>query len=158
MTITTVASSTFIADTLILLRDKLRSNITDPISSTRPSTEKFVMTSYPDRAVRYPLITLKLQNVAGPNRLGMQSELMTVTLPVEIRVWARNEKEKDELSQQVIEYLRGNQLDSGGTIEANLHDFRILSAVDVPEASNEDGKPSPKSRVISVAYFFILGS
>ena len=32
MTITSISSSTFIADTINLLRDKLTSNITDPIN------------------------------------------------------------------------------------------------------------------------------
>lgn len=154
MTITSVSTATFIADTTILIRDDLRDNITDPISTERTGNEQFVMTSYPERNVKYPIISVMLLSVTDPSRLGMQSEIQIVTLPLEIRVWARNFKEKDELSQEVIERLRSNQLDTGGTIEANLHDFIVTSAVSV----DESGEGKPKSRVINVEYLFILGA
>jgi len=154
MTVTSVETSTFISDTTILIRDDLLTNLTDPISSSRPAREKFVLTAYPERNVRYPIITVMLLSVTDPSRLGMQSEIVFMTLPLEIRVWARNQKEKDELSQQVIERLRGNQLSSGGTINANLHDFRVTSAVNV----DETGEGSPKSRVMNVEYDFVLGA
>ena len=52
-------SSTFLADTLLFIRNFLDSNITDPISGSRAGRDRFVMTSYPQRDVKYPIITVK---------------------------------------------------------------------------------------------------
>lgn len=154
MTITSVNTATFIGDTTILIRDEIKTNIIDPIASERTARQGFVFTSYPEKDVKYPIITILLDNIQDPTRLGQQSELMMVTLPLEIRIWARNQKEKDELTQQVSEHLRANQLGTGGSIEAELHDFRITSAVNVDEI----GETKPKSRVLRVEYDFLLGA
>ena len=58
MTISSVGTTTFLADTIMLIRIEIQDNITDPISSTRPSSEKFVVTAYPQRGVSYPIITV----------------------------------------------------------------------------------------------------
>ena len=152
MTVTSVNTDTFIGDTVILIRDDLRDNITDPISGSRASNERFVMTSFPQRNVRYPIITVQNTNVVGPIRLGMQSELHFVSLPLEIRVWARNVKERDTVGQDVINRLRDN--DIGGTVDANLHDFTITSAVNI----DDPGEEGIKSKVITVQYKFVLGA
>ena len=134
MAITNVNSATFLSDTINLIRDKLKTNIADPISSIRPANEKFVLTSYPKRPVTYPIITITDRGIIQPGRLGMASEGTLLTIDVEIRIWARNVKERDELTQQVYEYLRTNQLDAGiGLSDSNLHDFTLSSAVNVSE-------------------------
>ncbi len=138
MTITSVSSSTWLSDTIILIIDKLRTNITDPISSIRPASQKFVMTSYPKRNVMYPILTVVDRGVVQPQRLGMASEGTVLTMDVEVRIWARNVKERDELTQEVYEYLRTNQLDATtGLSDSNLHDFTLLSAVNIDEAGEE---------------------
>lgn len=157
MAIQTVQTSSFIKDTVLYIRDELITNITDPIEDDRSGNEKFVLTSYPKRDVRYPIITVRLLSVQNPTKLGQQSELLFVTLPVEVRVWARNEAEKDSLSQDVINQLRSTQLGSNGSIEGNLHDYLVTSAVNVDEPI-EEGEAGIKSRVINIEYKFILGS
>jgi hypothetical protein len=153
MAISTINTVTFISDTVIQLRDTLSSNITDPISSSRSAGEKFVMTGYPQRLVKYPIVTVQNTNIDS-QKLGMQSELLMVRIPIEIRVWARNQKEKDFLTQEVMNHLRGIEFDSDGTVKASLIDFGITSAVNV----DEDGQNTPKSRVITVEYKYILGT
>lgn len=153
MTVTSVNTSTFIADTTILIRDALLNNITDPISGTRASNERFVMTSYPQRPVKYPIITVKNTNIDMPKRLGMQSEIHYTALPMEIRIWARNEVEKDELTQNTINYLRDLEYSASGTVVANLLGFKVTSAVNV----DEPGDAGIKSKVIGAQYNFILG-
>ena len=153
MTITNVNSSTFLSDAILLIRDKLRSNITDPISSSRPATEKFVVTSYPQRAVTYPIISVVDRGINQSRRLGMASEGILISLNVEIRIWATNVAQRDELTQQVFNYLRQNQLDTTtGLSESNLHDFTLLSAVNI----TEDGEGGIKSKVCEYNFLIII--
>lgn len=153
MTITKVSSSTFLADTIILIRDKVRDNITDPISSIRNANEKFVMTSYPKRGIEYPIITITDRGIIQPQRLGMASEGTVLTIDVEVRVWGRNVKERDELFQQVYDYLRTNQLDATtGLADSNLHDFTLSSAVNV----DEEGEAGIRSKVCEYRFLVII--
>lgn len=152
MTITSVVGNTFLADTVILIRDKLRTNITDPLVSSRPATERFVMTSYPQRAVTYPIITVVDRNVSQPQRLGMGSEGTILTITLEIRIWARNVRERDELFDEVYNYLKNNQLDDGtGLVASNLNGFNMTSAINI----NEEGEQGIKSKVMEINFLFI---
>jgi len=141
-------AATFLSDSVIFMRDELNDNITDPESSARADRDRFVMTSYPKRGVKYPIITVKLENARIDRRTGMQSEGIWTIIPFEIRIWARNEKEKDELTEQVITFLRQNQFGSGGSVEFELHDFTWLSSFDV----DEDGIEAVKSRILQIQY------
>lgn len=155
MTINSVNSQTFLSDTIIYIRDDLRDNIVDPISATRPSNENFVMTSFPQRSVTYPIITIRDINTEDIRRLGIGSELHLIRIPLEIRIWARNIKEKDELFQVVVNRLRSTQLSGASSKRAaNLHDFKLLSATNV----DESGDGATKSKVIQIEYVFILGA
>jgi hypothetical protein len=147
-----IATSTYISDSVKLLRDSLQTALTDPIASSRSGRERFVMTSYPQRGVKYPIITVKSMNIKHIQRLGFQSEATRVRADFEIRIWARNEKEKDELTEQVYNYLRDNQL-TGTDLSGNgLNDFTLNSMVNV----DEDGENAIKSKVIVVSYSIIL--
>ncbi len=145
-----VAAATILRDVLFFIKDDLDGEITDPISGSRASNSNFIMTSYPQRQVQYPIVTIKVTNVEA-FRAGMQSTLMDYTFTVEIRVWARNQKEKDEIYDAVIDRLRTIQFTSStGSVANNLHDFNALSAVEV----DEEGKGKPKSRICEVQYTF----
>ena len=149
MSITSVSGSTFLADTINLIRDKIKNNITDPIVSIRPANQRFAYTSYPQKAVTYPIITVVDRNVTQPQRLGMGSEGTLIYMDVEIRIWARNVKERDELFDFIYDYLRRNQLDSGtGLVASNLSDFKLVSAVNVSEEK-------VMSKVMEVRFLFI---
>ena len=145
MTITSVSSATFLADTIILIRDKLKTNIT--------SVSNRVYTSYPQKNVIYPMISVIDRGIIQPAKLGMASEGTLINIDVEIRVWARNVKERDEIFQEVYEYLRTNQLDIGtGLSDSNLHDFSLQSAVNVDEI----GEAGIKSKVMEVRFLIII--
>ena len=145
MTITSVNSSTFLADTIILIRDKLRTNIT--------SVSSRVYTSYPKNPVIYPIITVTDRGIIQPSRLGMASEGTLLNIDVEVRIWGRNVQERDELTQQVYAYLRTNQLDTGtGLSDSNLHDFSLSSAVNV----DEDGEAGIRSKVCEYKFLVII--
>jgi len=151
--VTSITTATFIRDATIFLRDELL-NITDPVSGSRAGNEKFVMTSYPKRDVRYPIITIKNTALSFPVAAGQQSEIHIADVSFEVRVWARNEYEKDGLTQNVLNQLRGFQYDGDGSIQAGLFDFQLLSLVNV----DEDGEQAVKSKVMEVGYRFVLGS
>ena len=145
-----VNSSTFITDLLFFIKNDFLSSITDPISATRSADSRFVMTSYPQRQVQYPLITIKLINQTG-TRAGMQTEAMDVTANIEIRVWARNQKEKDDIANQIYKRLRDIQFTANtGTVASSLNEYNLLSAVDL----DEPGDNQPKSRILQVRYKF----
>ena len=157
-----VSTTTFIQDTIVFLRNDLRTNITDPISTSRAANSQFVITSYPQRKVVYPLITVRYQGGATLQRLGMRSELEATSIPVEIRIWSRNEIEKDTLTQQVVNQLRSNQF--GGSTSSsdneNIHDYKITSMIPIDEdvGNQASGRQTIKSMIINVDYLFILGS
>ena len=126
----------------------------DPISSSRTSDEKFVMTSYPQRPVKYPIITIKDNGIAATERLGMQSESFIVKIPIEVRIWAKSVTQKDKLFDKTFEVLRTNQFPAGsaGTSSYNdLHDFRMDGALNV----DEPGEGGIKSKIINLSYIFI---
>jgi len=142
-----------IRDVLFFIKDDLDGQITDPISSTRSTNSNFIVTSYPTRAVEYPIITIKVINIEAV-RAGMQTSTQDITLDIEIRVWGRNQREKDEISTDVISRLADIQFtDSTGSIANNLHDLLIGSATEIDEPG-EAGAQVIKSRIISVTYKF----
>jgi hypothetical protein len=136
-----------IRDVLFFLKGDLTSNITDPITSSRKTASNFIMTSYPQREVQYPIITIKCSNIEGP-RSGMQTTTLNMTLTLEIRVWARNEKEKDTIYTQVLDRLANIQFTASGSVVNDLHDFNALSAIEI----DEPGESGIKSRVLQIQY------
>jgi hypothetical protein len=147
MTITEINSATFVADLVNYIRDKLLSNITDPLGS-RSGNNRFVLTEYPQRPVRYPIITVTDSGSRQEAKLGMGSQGTALRLTLEIRIWARNVKERDELFDEIHEYLRSNQLSGDETTGANIYDFNLASVVNVSEENI-------KSKVMEVQYLFL---
>lgn len=146
----TVESATFVRDTLYFLKNDLSSNITDPISGSRPGNSAFVMTSYPVRQAVYPIITIKATNYNAV-RAGMQTNAMDMTMTIEVRVWARNTKERDTIFTSVLNRLRQIQFTVGtGSVDNNLHNFNMPSATEI----DEEGEQGIKSKVIEFTYKF----
>jgi hypothetical protein len=137
----------FIADVFYFIKTSLTGSITDPLSGSRQG--KFILTSYPQEKVNYPIITIKMVNKAA-TRAGMQTTAMDVVVDLEIRVWGRNEKEKDSIYTQVYNRLKDIQFTTGGSTDSALHNFTELSATEVDEA----GEGTPKSRVGVFRYYF----
>lgn len=147
-----INGSTFISQTTLFLRSSLASGIVDPLSGTRASNEPFVMTSYPEKPVKYPIITVKSLNPTMIQRGGMQSQDTYDSLPFEIRVWARNEREKDHLAEDVSTWLRLNQFSGTySTITQGLFGFNRTSMVDV----DENDKQGVKSKVMEFEWRFV---
>lgn len=143
-----IENGTFISSSVLWIRDTISSLVQDPISEQRTNrNEKFVLTAYPQRAVQYPIITIR--NIGGNSRnLGMQSETQLFELRYEIRIWARNEKEKETLTEQTINALKNYQTDTLGSNANHIYGFTQNSMVNVDE-------PDVKSKVIEIKYIFI---
>jgi len=142
----TIESATFVRDILFFIKSNLSSSITDPIQSSRKSNSRFVMTSYPERETQYPLITIKAPNYSA-TRAGMQTDAMDMQITIEIRIWARNVKERDELFTTAFNLLRTIQFSTDGSVDSNLHDLNIPSVVEVDE-------DVIKSKVMEATYNF----
>jgi len=137
-----VSSATLLSEVILFVRDRLRANITDPISTERPSGEKFVMTAYPRRDVSYPIITVRGE-VTDETKLGQQSEASQIKLAIEVRIWARNEKEKNNLHDEIYEFMRTNQYPTGTSntsTNENLFDFGLDFAKDLDDPGEEGVK------------------
>ena len=147
-----VSKSTILRDILFFIKDDINSNITDPVSSSRPSNSKFCMTSYPQRDVVYPIITVKIINIEAL-RAGMQSKAQDIILTLELRIWARNEKEKDNLYDDVIDRLFNIQFTSSGSVDNELHDLTTDNPIEIDEPGEPGGKVI-KSRLINIQYKF----
>ncbi len=114
-----------------------------------------MLTAYPRRNVTYPIITVRSRGFNSIQRGGMQSSITINRLGIEVRVWARNVVERDELSQSVMDRLRSIQRTaSSGSVAAGLFDFTITSVIDVEDIG---GEQSIKSKLMMVEYQVILG-
>ncbi len=138
--VNTIGSSTFMSDPILFIRDLLKNNITDPISAKRGNGSGFVMTSFPQKEAVYPMIIVKSAGTSDIKRLGMQSQSTWMNIPLEIRIWGRNVKERDELTQQTYSFLQKNQFGTGSqTVNFGLHDFMCTSNIPIDDA-DENGK------------------
>ena len=147
-----VGNSTIIQNTVVFIRNLLLSGVTDPQSTKRPTESKFVATSYTDRKVWYPRITVK-NTGCSMSRAGQNTEEMYAVITTEVRVWARAVDTRDELTDDVLDTLRTSQQGTGGTIEEGLHDFDVGSVVPV----DEEGETGIHSSVITITHGFVTG-
>lgn len=141
--------STLYRDLLFFLKDLISSNVTDPISSARGSSSAFVMTSYPEREVKYPLITIEITDT-NESRAGMQSTAMDINLVTEIRIWSKSVAQSDKLTQEILDLLADKQFTASGSVDNDFHDFNVASVVRV----DEPGEGATKSRIIQLNYSF----
>ena len=141
---------TLFRDLLFFLKDQLSTNIEDPIDATRGNSSAFIMTSYPEREVKYPLITLEITNVEE-SRAGMQTTAMDINLSVEIRIWSKSVAQSDKLAGEILDQLANIQFtNETGSVENYFHDFNVGSVIRV----DEPGKGGNKSRIIQLSYRF----
>jgi hypothetical protein len=138
-----------IRDLLYFLKTDISSNVTDPISGKRGSSSAFVMTSFPQRNVVYPLITIEVIN-DEEMRAGMQTTAMDITLTIAVRIWSLSVTQSDQLMQSVLERLRNIQYSTGGSIDNDFHHFRVVSSTRL----DEPGEAGIKSRIINIEYKF----
>lgn len=148
----TINSSTFISDSILFLRNLLRTNITDPISRAGSGTA-FIFTAFPKTNTQYPLIVIKNTGITT-KKLGISSEVNWISANYEIKVFARNSKECDDLTQKVIYNLSQNQFGTNSTNAEELFGFKLVSVVPIVEQEGEQNVIHQK--VMSFVYNNIL--
>jgi hypothetical protein len=153
---TTISSSNLLSDILLFVRDTLIKKISDPLDKSnikRPKGQKFIFTSYPKDKVIYPTIYVR-GRIVGDRKLGQQSEQSLIQLAIEVKISARNEKEKNDLTGEVYDALRKNQYPSGtdGTsTNTQLWDFGINFANDL----DDPGEEGTKRKICECRYSFV---
>jgi hypothetical protein len=127
-----VSSATLLHDSVVYFRDLLLNNVTDPKTSQRPSGYKFCMTSFPERRVFYPIVTVGAE-LSPDYNLGMRSENSMITVNITVRIYSKSTKERDELADAVYDFLRGYQLGTSETIDTGLYNFRLVNMTPMDE-------------------------
>lgn len=150
MPTTPVNSATILRDTIFAIKNFLSGAISDPIVN-RPGGESFIMTSYPTRATTFPIITIKDVNTSDNYRLGLQSEATWHTVDMEVRIWANNVAQRDQLADSVFNNMRTNQFGGGSawSTDYDIHDGIMLSSINVDDPSG------PKSKVQTYRFMFV---
>lgn len=118
-----------IKDSVLLLKNVLIENITDPQASNRTVNERFVTPEWPDLPVTYPLITVE-QTGFESEKVGMQSSNTLNNLSFEINVWSKNNSQKDSLTGSIFNVLeQKSELMS----LSGLFDLRFVSMINLDE-------------------------
>lgn len=147
----TLTPSTYVSDSVLFVRDKLRAGVTDPLSRSGSGTE-WIFSAFPDKNPVYPIITVRKTGGGASQRLGHQSQGQWCPVQIEVRVWARTVKERDTLAQAVHNLLRTVQLGTNSTDEYEMFDFGLNSSVPV----DEPGENGIHSEVMECVYYVIL--
>ena len=118
-------------DSVLFYRDLFLNTLTDPVSGARiaASGEKFVLTAYPGRPVRWPIITVEAAGMTCQS-LGMSSTAQLVTLNFEANIYSQSPKQRDQITDDIFDKLRTNK---ALIIASGLHDTIITTSVSLDE-------------------------
>jgi hypothetical protein len=128
-----VDKSQLIQDTTIKLRDYLRANLTDPKGR---SGSEWIFTSMPRREVDKPFIVVEQDGLHGSAAHGVSGAVISDRPRVvkKIEVWARNMKERDELTGQILDKLYN---DGGYFVSVGMEEFNVDNG-GIPRSVPED--------------------
>lgn len=152
----TVSGSTILHDSVLKVRALIASGVTDPISATRWTASgcKFVVTSFPDRLVQYPVITVQGHRLLD-ERMGTQTQAMKTPVRLVVNVWSKATKERDTLADAVYQTLKTSQMGTGagwtGTELDLLYDFHLINEFDI----DETGMRGIHRKYMEFSYFTI---
>lgn len=151
-----VSGSTILHDSVLKVRALIASGVSDPISANRWTASgcRFVVTSFPERLVQYPVITVA-GNKGRDERMGTQTQAMKTPVFVEVDVYSKSTKERDTLADAVYQTLKTSQMgiQAGwtGTELDLLYDFHFLNEFNIDEV----GKRGIHRKHQSYSYFMI---
>ena len=143
---TYINRSQFIRDSTFCVHNLLSGNITDPQSANRVTGEQFTMTTWPDRSVRYPVITVQ-QTGFESNFAGIASNNTINNIDFEINVWSKSIPEKESLAGSVFAVLEQNQTI---TAASGLFDLRFFNITNL----DEDGPNGTHRKLIGVRWMW----
>lgn len=143
---TAINRNSVIGGSTTFIRDLLAGKITDPLTG-RSGDSKFVITSYPDRSVQYPVITVQQQNLSN-EPAGVGTTETHIKLGMEINVWTKNVEQRDQLAGSVLAVIEQNRL---GVIAASgLFSNRINNITQL----DEEGKAGVHRAVIETSFLY----
>lgn len=85
-------------------------------------------------------------------RLGHQSQGQWCPVTIEIRVYAKKVSTRDQITQDIHNYLRSTQIGSGSTTEFEMFDFMLNSSIPI----DEPGEDGLHSEVMECVYNVIM--
>ncbi len=107
-------STTVVRD---LLRDGLRSAaddssypLDDPAGSDRPDASKFVLTSFPDRKIYYPLIVVEEAD-DNSTKVDMQNPVHQHTYTVKITIYSKTNTHLFQIRDQIRQFIEADYMD-----------------------------------------------
>ena len=151
-----ISSLGIVRDTTLLLRDVISGTVTDPVSNRQTqagdagSNARFVMTSFPERSIVYPFITVGDVTMLDEN-LGMGTEDSLSTMRYQVDVWTKQVGQRDGIAGSVFHGLRTSQLEAGGLVGSGLIDFRLVSMRNL----DEDGKGGIHRKSMDFEFKFV---
>ena len=98
---TSVLAEDAISSSVLIIRDYLRNNLTDPIAATRDSDKQFVLTNMTTRRVHYPHVIVYQYTGTG-DRVGGNSWMFDIDMYYTFDVLALNVADLDTISGDLI--------------------------------------------------------
>jgi hypothetical protein len=133
-----VNNVSFIRDTILLLRDIISGTVADPLndrqrqSGDTGSNARFVMTSFPERAIAYPFITIQDVGMIDAS-LGMNTQDTSAQLRCQVDVWTKQVGQRDGIAGSVYHGLRTKQLGNSSLLSSGLYNFQLVSSRNLDE-------------------------
>jgi len=145
-----IAYATRIHDVVLKIRDLLRANVTDPKTATRVATQ-WIFTSYPELSTRieYPLIAITHSGDTARG-LGMRSEGEISTMELEIDIFSKSTRERDIITDSVLNVLRINRLE---LVDDKMYNYIRTNAFD----NNAQQAEGINRKTITVQYDLVTG-
>ena len=144
-------------DVVLFMRDLISGTIPDPLSNRQTqsgdagSNARFVMTSWPERAVAYPLITVTHVS-ATDQRLGISTTDALMTNRLQVDVWSKQKSMTDGLTGSIYYTVRNSALTTA--VASGLFTFRLAGMRNLDEI----GKGGIHRKSIDVEYDVIAHS
>ena len=114
----------FIKDGIFVIGSLLAESITDPQSTNRTSNEKFVLTAWPDRPVRYPVISVE-QTELNSKSIGTKGLNSLTSINMEIMIFSKSTNERDILAGSIFAVMEQNQavISASGLIDQRFYNI-----------------------------------
>ena len=143
---TYINRSQFIKDSTFCIHNLLSGNITDPQRTNRTTGEQFVMASWPNRPVRYPVITVQ-QTGFESSFAGVASNTTINRIDFEVNVWSKSIAEKESLTGSVFAVLAQNP---SITTASGLMDLKFFNITNL----DEDGPSGIHRKLIGIRFLW----
>ena len=140
-----VPSSTIIADVITKLKTLLTTNLTTGT----------VYTSYPEKNVDYPIVTIAHSGFRDEyGSIGTEYKIVYVN--VRIEVWSMSTKERDEIWDDIYDELRTHYKTADGSGDSvtniSLFDMLVMSCLDI-DIPRERGHLHKKVSEIQFSFY-----